>query len=431
MTADLTAGQINLSDPGFWGRPFEERDAAFRVLRDQRPVAFFDEPPWPFLPPGPGYWALTRFADVVEASKNPAVFSSADGSVLPDLPAGGPPFSYMRSMIDMDNPGHADMRRIVARAFSPGAVRGLASQAVTLAHEIVDAVIEDGECDLAAQVAIPLPVGLVCHLLGVPKADWRWVRDRALLAYGRDDPEYVPGVIDEPERGALAVIQAVEEMADYMRQLSQAKRARPGDDLTSRLVRAEVAGRRLGEEELAQWFILLVVAGAETSRQAITHGVLMLDRHREQRRAWQQDFAGLAGTAVEEIVRWSSPVIAFRRTLRRDYVLSGQPLAEGDKVLLLYPSANRDEQSFAEPYRFDLRRTPNPHVGYGGPGPHYCLGAHLARCEISAMLGVLFERLPDLEITAEPEWLRSSSINGIKHLPVRFPPGRKREGRRA
>ncbi len=255
MSADLTADQINLSDSGFWGRPFEERDAAFRVLRDQRPVAFFDEPPWPFLPQGPGYWALTRFGDVVEASRNPAVFSSADGSVLPDLPAGGPPFSYLRSMIDMDNPGHADMRKIVARAFSPGAVRELASQVVTLAHEVVDTVIEDGECDLATQIATPLPVGLVCQLLGVPRSDWKWVRDRALIAYGRDDPEFVPGVLEEPELGALAVIQAVEEMAGYMKELSESKRSRPGDDLTSRLVRAEVAGRQLSEEELAQWFI--------------------------------------------------------------------------------------------------------------------------------------------------------------------------------
>lgn len=430
MSTDLSADQINLSDPGFWGQSFNERDAAFRVLREQRPVAFFEEPAFPFLPPGPGYWAITRFDDVIEASRNPATFSSADGSVLPDLPP-GPPFSYLRSMIDMDNPEHADMRRIVARAFSPGAVRRLAGQAAALAHEIVDTVIEHGECDLATQIATPLPIGLVCQLLGVPKADWDWVRDRALIAYGRDDPEFVPGVLDEPERGPLAVLKAVEEMAGYMKELSDSKRARPGDDLTSSLVQAQVHGRHLSHEELAQWFILLVVAGAETSRQAISHGILMLDRHPRQRAAWQQDPAGLASTAVEELVRWSSPVISFRRTLRRDYVLGGQPLAAGDKVLLLYPSANRDDHGFGQPYRFDLRRTPNPHVGYGGPGPHYCLGAHLARCEIRAMIGVLFERMPGLEVTGEPDWLRSSSINGIKHLPVRFPPGRKRAGTRA
>jgi methyl-branched lipid omega-hydroxylase len=428
VSPDLTASQINLSDPGFWGRSFDERDAAFRVLREQRPVAFFDEPTFPFLPPGPGYWALTRLADVTEASRNPAVFSSADGSVLPDLP---PEFSYLRSMIDMDNPEHASMRRIAARAFSPAAVRRMAGQALALAHEIVDTVIEDGACDFATQVATPLPVGLVCQLLGVPRADWDWVRDRALVAYARDDPEFVPGVLDEPERGALAVLKAVEDMAGYMKELSDSKRASPGDDLTTSLAHAEVYGRRLSEEELAQWFILLVVAGAETSRQAISHGVLMLDRHPDQRAAWQQDFTGLAPTAVEELVRWSSPVISFRRTLRRDYVLGEQPLAAGDKVLLFYPSANRDERGFDQPYRFDLRRAPNPHVGYGGPGPHYCLGAHLARCEIRAMISVLFERMPGLVVTGEPDWLRSSSINGIKHLPVRYPPGPKRAGARA
>jgi len=331
----------------------------------------------------------------------------------------------------MDNPEHAAMRRIVARAFSPAVVRELTGQAAALAHEIIDGVIEHGECDLATQIATPLPFRLMCQLLGVPKADWGWVRDRAQIAYGRDDPEFVPGVLDEPERGALAILQAVEEMAGYMKELSGTKRARPGDDLTSRLIQAEANGRRLSEEELAQLFILLVVAGTEPSRHSITHGILMLDRHPQQRRAWHQDFTGLAGPAVEEVVRWSSPVISFRRTLRSDYVLGGQPLARGDKVLLCYHSANRDERAFAEPYRFDLRRTHNPHVSYGGPGPHYCLGAHLARCEIRAMIGAIFERMPGLEVTGEPEWLRSFSINGIKHLPVRFPPGRKRMGKSA
>jgi cytochrome P450 len=214
---------------------------------------------------------VTRLKDVVEASGDPATFSSAQGSVLPDLPP-GPPFSYLRSMIDMDNPEHADLRRIVARAFSPGAVRGRADRALAPAHEIVDAVIEDGECDVATQIATPLPIGLVCELLSVPRGDWGWVRDRALVAYGRDDPEFVPGVLDEPDRGALAVLQAVEEMAGFMKELSDHKRARPSDDLTSRLVQAEVHGQRLSDEELAQWFLLLVVAGAETSRQAISHG---------------------------------------------------------------------------------------------------------------------------------------------------------------
>jgi cytochrome P450 len=168
-----------------------------------------------------------------------------------------------------------------------------------------------------------------------------------------------------------------------------------------------------------------VIAGTETTRQAISHGALMLDRHPGQRAAWQQDFARLAPTAAEELVRWPSPVISFRRTLTRDVVLSGRRLAAGDKVMLFYPSANRDEHAFTAPYRFDLHRDPNPHLGYGGPGPHYCLGAHLARAEIRAMFQAIFTRMPDLEVTGDPQWLRSSAINGIKHLPVRFTPSRR------
>jgi cytochrome P450 len=424
MVANWAVSEINLSDAGFWGRPFGERDAAFGVLRRERPVMFFLEPALPLLPPGPGFWALTRFADVARASREPAIFSSAHGSVLADLPP-GPPFSYLRSMIDMDDPGHARMRRLVAAAFTPRAVRRFSGQVEEACQRIVDEVIEQGECDFAADVALPMVSQLTCDLLGVPRADQAWVTGQALIAYGRDDPEYVPGVLDDPDRGALAVFDAAQQLAAYAQELSHGKRARPGDDLVSRLAAAGPGGQPLTGEELIQWFILLVIAGTETTRQAISHGVLMLDRHPGQRAAWQRDFARLAPTAAEEIVRWSSPVISFRRTLTRDVVLSGQQLVAGDKVMLFYPSANRDERVFTDPHRFDLGRVLNPHMGYGGPGPHYCLGAHLARAEIRAMFQALFTRMPDLEVTGDPQWLRSSSINGIKHLPVRFTPSRR------
>jgi methyl-branched lipid omega-hydroxylase len=424
MVTNWAVSEIDLSDAGFWGRPFGERDAAFGVLRRERPVMFFPEPALPLLPPGPGFWALTRFADVARASREPAIFSSAHGSVLPDLPP-GPPFSYLRSMIDMDDPEHARMRRLAAAAFTSRAVRQFSGRVEAACREILDEVIEQGECDFAAEVALPLPSRLICDLLGVPRADQAWVTGQALIAYGRDDPEYVPGVLEDPGHGALAVLEAAHQLAAYAQELSHAKRARPGDDLISRLAVATPTGRPLTGEELAQWFILLVIAGTETTRQAIAHGILMLDRHPGQRAAWHQDFAQLAPTAAEEIVRWSSPVISFRRTLTRDVVLSGQQLAAGDKVMLFYPSANRDERAFTGPYRFDLRRAPNPHLGYGGPGPHHCLGAHLARAEIRAVFQAIFTRMPDLEVTGDPHWLRSSSINGIKHLPVRYTPSRR------
>ena len=424
MVTNWAVSEIDLSDAGFWGRPFDERDAAFGVLRRERPVAFFSEPVLPLLPPGPGFWALTRFGDVARASREPAVFSSGHGSVLPDLPP-GPPFSYLRSMIDMDDPGHTRMRRLAAAAFTPRAVRQIRSRVEAACQEVVDEVIERGECDLAAEVALPLPSRLICDLLGVPRTDQAWVTGQALIAYGRDDPDHVPGVLDDPSRGALAVLDAAQQLAAYAQELSRGKRDHPGDDLVSRLATADLAGHPLTGEQLEQWFILLVIAGTETTRQAISHGVLVLDRHPAQRAAWQQDFARLTPTATEELVRWSSPVIAFRRTLTRDVVLSGQQLAAGDKVMLFYPSANRDEQAFTNPHRFDLSRAPNPHLGYGGPGPHYCLGAHLARAEIGAIFHAIFTRMRDMEVAGDPQWLRSSAINGIKHLPVRFTPSRR------
>ena len=424
MVPNWVVSEIDLSDAGFWGRPFAERDAAFGVLRRERPVAFFPEPALPLLPPGPGFWALTRFEDVARASQEPGIFSSAPGSVLPDLPP-GPPLSYLRSMIDTDDLEHARMRHLAAAAFTSRAVRQISDRVEAACQEVIDEVIERGECDFAAEVALPLSARIISDLLGVPRSDQAWVTGQALVAYGRDDPEYVPGVLDDPGRGALPVLDAAQQLAAYAQELGRGKRARPSNDLISRLAAADLDGQPLTGEQLAQWFILLVIAGTETTRQAICHGVLVLDAHPGHRAAWQQDFARLAPAAAEELVRWASPVIAFRRTLTRDVVLSGQHLGAGDKVMLFYPSANRDEQAFIDPGRLDLRRAPNPHLGYGGPGPHYCLGAHLARAEIGAMFQAIFTRMPDLQVTGDPHWLRSSSINGIKHLPVRFTPSRR------
>src|SRR6266704_1357103 len=244
MSQHLTADQINLSDPVFWALPFEDRDAAFRMLRAERPVAFFEEPTLPFLEPGAGYWAVTRFDHVVEASRDPATFSSAQGSVLPDLPP-GPPFSYLRSMIDTDDPGHARMRRLAAAAFTPRGARRISGQVEAACQEIIDEVIERGECDFAAEVALPLPARLICDLLGVPRADQGWVTGQALIAHGRDDPEYVPGVLEDPGRGALAVLDAAQQLAGCAQELSRGKRARPGDDLVSRLATADLDGEPL------------------------------------------------------------------------------------------------------------------------------------------------------------------------------------------
>jgi cytochrome P450 len=249
--------------------------------------------------------------------------------------------------------------------------------------------------------------------MGIPASEYRFVFDRTNIILGAGDPEYVADFADI----VPATLQAGQELVSLVEDLVRVRKEHPTDDLTSALVHAEVDGEKLTPTEIGSFFVLLVAAGNETTRNAISHGMKALCDHPDQRAAWSKDFAALAPTAVEEIVRWASPLIHFRRTATRDTELSGQKIRAGEKVVMFYSSANRDEAVFAEPYRFDVRRQPNDHVGYGGPGPHFCLGAHLARREITVMFRELFRRLPDLQITGEPSYLLSFFINGIKHLP--------------
>jgi cytochrome P450 len=258
-------------------------------------------------------------------------------------------------------------------------------------------------------------------MMGIPRSQERFIFDRTNVILGLGDPEYVP---DQTETGIMtALLGAAQDLATLITELGEARLKDPQNDLTTALVTAEVDGETLSPTELASFFVLLVVAGNETTRNAISHGLVALTDHPEQRAAWQADFDAVAPTAVEEIVRWATPVIHFRRTVTQDGARIGdQELNEGDKVVLWYASANRDAAVFDDPYRFDLRRTPNDHLGFGGPGPHFCLGAHLARREITVMFRELFRRMPDLQASGEPVRLRSNFINGIKHLPASWTP---------
>jgi cytochrome P450 len=239
---------------------------------------------------------------------------------------------------------------------------------------------------------------------------------------GFTDPEYVAD-LENPMLVTAAILTAGQELATMVQQLAEARTREPRNDLITALVTSEVDGEHLTPEELASFFILLVVAGNETTRNAIAHGLLLLSQHPDQRDRWLADIPGVAPTAVEEIVRIASPVIHFRRTVTRDGVrLGDHEFGEGDRVVLWYWSANRDESVFADPYAFDVGRTPNDHVGFGGPGPHFCLGAHLARREIGVMLQELLARLPDIHVVGEPQRLRSNFINGIKHLDAEWSP---------
>jgi cytochrome P450 len=417
MTPTSTAtspARPDLSDlSGFWSAPIAERAAAFAALRACDPVPFMAEPVLPGRTPGPGYWALTRYPDVVAASRNPEVFISGEGiGILDRTPELAEAFGP--SIIEMDDPRHARLRRIVARGFTRRRVQDLLDTVRRTATAIVDDVLDAGRCDAVTDIAARLPLAVICELMGVPASEYKFVFDRTNILLGSSDPEYIP----PGEEPRTAFMRAGLELSALMEDLGAHRRKHPVDDLTSVLVNAEVGGEALTPRELVGFFNLLVVAGNETTRNAISWGIQLLTEHPEQRAAWLADLDGVTPTAVDEIVRWSSPVIYMRRTLAVDATLGGQPMAAGDKVAMFYWAANRDPAHFADPEAFDVRRSPNPHIGFGAPGPHFCLGAHLARQEISEMFRELLTRVPNIHGVAPPQRLRSMFINGIKHLPA-------------
>ena len=415
----LAVDEIRLSDPLFWIRPIEEREGAFETLRRERPISFHEEANLEILPQGPGYWSLTRHADILEVSRSPELFCSGKGSNIGDLPQA---FSeFFGSMINMDDPRHARLRRIVSRGFTPRMVGRVEENVQRSADAIINDVIEKGECDFVTEIAAALPLKIICDMMGIPESQYRFVFDRTNMILGAGDPEYV----SEPAKIIPALLSSGAELAQLMNELGALRRKDPTDDLTSALLHAEVDGETLTDQELASFFVLLVVAGNETTRNAISHGMKALCDYPAERARWAADFEELAPTAVDEIVRWATPVIHFRRTATRDTVLSGQKIREGEKVVLWYNSANRDESVWSDPFRFDVGRDPNPHVGFGGPGPHFCLGAHLARREIAVMFREIFRRLPDLRVTGEPDRLASFFIHGLKHRTCEFTPGKR------
>ena len=417
----LSIDEINLSDPEFWSRPWEEREGAFQTLRRERPMAFFEEvdiPEMPMIESGPGYWAVTRHADILVASRTPQVFCSGRGATsIPDLPEMF--LEFFGSMINMDDPKHLRLRKLVSGGFTPRRLAKLETEVEAAATRVIDAVIERGECDFVTEISAMFPIRIICDMVGIPESQHRFVFERTNVILGAGDPEYMP----EGSDIAGVLLQAGSDLVELMKDLRRHRLENPTDDLTSVLAHAEIDGDRLTEQELGSFFVLLVAAGNETTRNAISHGMKALCDFPAERAIWQADFEGVARTAIEEIVRWASPVIFMRRTTTRDTELGGQKLEEGEKLLLFYNSGNRDEAVFDDPHRFDARRSPNEHVGFGGAGPHFCMGANLARREIRVMFRELFRRLPDLEITGPPERLASNFIHGIKHMPCAFTPG--------
>ncbi len=418
--AVLLADEIDLSDMEFWARPWDEREGAFQTLRRERPIAFFHEPEIPealtfVIPEGHGYYGLTRFADISEASRHPEVFQSGKGATsIIDMP--DEMLDFFGSMINMDNPRHARLRRIVSAAFNPRMIKSIEDRIEFMAGDVIDRVAPLGGCDFVTEVASRLPLEIICDMMGIGPSDYDTVFNASNVILSNGDPEYVPEGTDP----MLAFMTAAQQLNLLMLDLANHRKEHPTDDITSALVNTNVDGEALTHNEVASFFILLVVAGNETTRNAISHGLLALTENPDQRALWAADPGGIAPTGVDEIVRWASPVIWMRRTVASDTVLGETELHEGDKVIMFYNSANRDEEVFDDPYTFDVRRTPNPHIGFGAAGPHFCLGAHLARQEIDVMFRQLFERLPDIEATSEPDRLLSPFINGIKHMECSF-----------
>jgi cytochrome P450 len=350
--------------------------------------------------------------------RDPARFSSVPSIMIPDAPTDAGFGGDHQMMLMMDPPRHTQYRRLISRQFTPRASRALEPRIRELATQIVDAVIERGECDLVSDVAGELPSYVIAELMGIPLDDGRELYKLTEIVHAA--PE------SQPEGASMG---AVLQMFQYAHGVAEEKRRNPGEDLATRLLQSEVDGRRLDDIDFNLFFMLLIDAGGDTTRNLVAAGVQALFDWPDERRRLQANLDDLLPGAVEEMLRYTSPVIYMRRTATNDTELGGRKISAGDKVVMYYGSANRDETVFPEPDRFDVGRTPNHHVAFGGGGAHFCLGSHVARIEIQAMLRELLTRIPDLEPAGETEWLPSNFISGPRSMPVRFAPGRRTEAR--
>jgi cytochrome P450 len=404
---------IDLSLLEFWQQPLDGRDADFAKLRALGKPPYFMVPEGPLSVAGDGYYAFVSHADVSGASRQPDLFSSAQGSTsIEDLP---PEFNeYFGSMINMDDPRHARLRRIVSRTFTPKMIKKFEDDVERTAVDIVDDLLATGPCDFVQHVSARLPLKIICQMMGIGDEHYDMVLRNTNLILSGADPEFISENMDE---AITQLLTAGKDLADLVTEIAADRAEHPRDDVITSLISANIDGEQLTAAELGSFFILLVVAGNETTRTAISHALNVLTHHPDQRALLLADLDGRLPGAVEEIVRYASPVIWMRRTVTRDCALNGHDYNEGDKAVLFYWAANRDPSVFADPSSFDITRSPNPHVGFGAAGPHFCLGAHLARREIRVMLRELLTRVPNIRAAGEPDRLLSSFINGIKHLP--------------
>jgi cytochrome P450 len=399
----VAIGGVDLADPDTYalGMPFD----AFRELRHRAPVA------WHPYGDGPGFLTLTGYDEVLAVSRDSATWSSQSAGVFFDVPRPEDKFQLELMMLTMDPPRHTKLRSLVSKGFTPRQVAKLNDHVADMARQIVDDVVRRGECDFVDDVAGALPSFVIAELLGIPLEDGRRLYELTEVMNS--------GAVGDTHQGVSPVIDAQLQMFQYGSELAARKRQTPGDDIATSLLEAEVDGERLSDLEFNMFFLLLINAGGDTTRNLVAAGILAMMEHPDQQARLAAD-PSLLPTAIEEMLRYTSPVTVFVRTATTDTELRGIPVKAGDRAAMFYPSANRDESRFAEPDRFDIGRAPNPHLAFGGGGTHFCLGANLARVEATAIIPEVLSRMKDLELAGPVERVRSNLMNGIHKMPVTF-----------
>jgi cytochrome P450 len=406
---------IDLSSRAFWSATAAERECSFAVLRAERPVSW--HPPVEDSMVGeldyPGYWAITRHADIVTVSRANEVFLSGKGVMFEDYPE--EMLEMTQSFLAMDPPRHTKLRKLATVAFTPRQVRRIEDSIKTNAKTIVEELRAAGSgADFVEHCAKELPLRTLSDMMGIPESEREPVAHAADALVSAGDPVYLDG--RDPMDVMFENIVYLHQVADT---LAVQRRDNPSDDLLSGLVNAEVDGDRLTDNEISAYFVLLCVAGNDTTRQTTSHAMKALTDFPEQRAWLLDDFDNRIGTAVEEFIRWATPVMTFRRTATSDFELAGETISAGDVVAMFYASGNRDGEVFEHPERFDLSREPNPHVGFGGGGQHYCLGTHVARAQLRAIFGELLAQLSDIQ-AGEPSYVAGNFIHAIRSMPVMF-----------
>jgi cytochrome P450 len=402
---------VSVSTLEFWRRTPAGRDENLSILRNERPISWQRPAEGSMMPQAAdgGYWAVTSHAGVVEVSKRPEDFCSGRGIQMEDVPEDLA--EAASSFLALDAPRHTKLRRLVASAFTPRRVKLIEDQIRDQARRIVDDLLVTGDCDFVDEVARKLPMWTIYEMCGLPE------EDRLPAAQGADafvswsDEEILAG-----RHPAEYMTEAIISLINIGLGLAESRREDPRDDLFTNLVKAEVDGEQLTDEEIAAFFVLLSVAGNDTTRNTIARGLKAFTDFPDQRKILLEDWDANIGSAVEEMVRWASPVTTFRRTATRDTELMGKQIREGDWVVMFYASANRDERVFTDPMRFDVQRNPNVHVGFGGGGPHFCMGNMLAKTQLRAIFYELLHRAPNLQ-AGEPEQLVSNFLDVVKHMP--------------